>query len=457
MSFNRRDFLKIAGTTGAAVAANGCRGLNGNGDGGEPPSPPPSGDINKVEHVIFTMQENRSFDHYFGKLPQYRQANGYPGTVDGLPEGATNPSYDRTYTVPSHHIETDRHENLSPGWNESHRCWNRNDPASPVATLDGFVYSAANYSRNRVGKEPICDLEGVRAMGYYDAGDLPYYYRLASEFAISDRYFSSVMSATQPNRMYLISGSSHGYIRPLTATDSPINAPTIFELLDEKQISWKIYMANKADPNEYSYYVLFRGWHNRGGKADPHIVDAEQFFTDVRNGDIPQVVMFESGVGTGADEHPRNNIQVGIALMRRFFTAIMASPIWGKSVTFLNYDEGGAFYDHVAPPSAPKPDEIPPKLKEGDTVGDFDRYGYRVPLIAVSPFARKSYVSHTVADHTSILKFIERRFGLPALTQRDAAAHDLTDMFDFANAPWATPPDLSSVGTAPTNEDICKV
>jgi phospholipase C len=92
MSFNRRDFLKIAGTTGAAIVGNGCRGLtNGDGSGGEPPPPPPGGDITAVEHIIFTMQENRSFDHYFGQLPQYRQSKGIPGTVDGLPEGATNP------------------------------------------------------------------------------------------------------------------------------------------------------------------------------------------------------------------------------------------------------------------------------------------------------------------------------------------------------------------------------
>src|SRR3954469_52220 len=178
MGVNRRDFLKIAGTTGAVIAANGCRGLGaggseagGGGDGGG--TPPPGGgggDINSVEHVIFTMQENRSFDHYFGKLPQYRANKGIGGDVDGLPAGATNPSYDRSTMIESHHIDTDRHENLSPAWQESHRCLNRENPESDIATLDGFVYSAANYSINRQGKEPICDLEGRRAMGYYDEG-----------------------------------------------------------------------------------------------------------------------------------------------------------------------------------------------------------------------------------------------------------------------------------------------
>lgn len=452
---NRRDFLKIAGSS-AAVAASGCTGLVGNGGGGNPGQPPPgaSGDISAVQHIIFTMQENRSFDHYFGKLPQYRAANGYPGEVAGLPAVATNPSYDKTYLVESHHIETDRHENLSPAWNESHRQWNRQDPSSSIGTLDGFVYAAANYSR-QVTSEPTCDYEGVRAMGYYDETDLPYYYALGSKFAISDQFFSSVLSATQPNRMYLLSGSSHGYVRPLreSAGDRQIAAPTIFDVLEEKGVSWKIYLVGKGTPNAYSYYALFQGYNSHFDK----VVDGEQFFADLSNGALPQVVMFESGVNTGLDEHPRNNIQEGVKLMKRLFTAVMNSSIWSKSVTFLNYDEGGGFYDHVPPPNAPKPDDKAPILLDTDTVADFDRYGFRVPFVAVSPFAKKSYVSHSVADHTSILKFIETRFGLASLTARDAAAHNLLDMFDFANAPWLSPPDLSGITIPNNGQNICNV
>ncbi|MBI2679337.1 MAG: twin-arginine translocation signal domain-containing protein [Candidatus Koribacter versatilis] len=454
---NRRDFLKIAGTAGAVAAANGCRGLVAGGGeaGGGNGAPPPlgNGDINDVEHIIFTMQENRSFDHYFGKLPDYRANKGYPGTVDGLPVGgATNPSYDDTTTIASHHMGTDQHENLSPAWNESHRCWNRHDPAGPTPTLDGFVYAAANYSRQTTS-EPACDFEGRRAMGYYTENELPYYYELASQFAMSDRHFSSVLTATQPNRMYLLSGSSHGYIRPLreTAGDRQIAAPTIFDALEDKGITWKIYLQDKGAPHAYSYYALFQGYNSHTDK----VVAGEQFFTDLQNGNLPQVAMFESGVSNGLDEHPRNDIFKGTQIMRRFFNAIMGSSIWQKSVTFFTYDEGGAFYDHVPPPSAVKPDDIPPKLVAGDTAGDFDRYGYRVPFIAVSPFARQHYVSHTVSDHTSLLKFIEKRFGLSPLTQRDANAHDLTDMFDFANPSFTTPPALPGDGAHPL--DRCNV
>jgi phospholipase C len=445
MSVNRRDFLKIAGTTGAVVAANGCRGLGdeggdgGNGGGGGGGN---GAGISAVEHIVFTMQENRSFDHYFGKLPDYRNARGLPNSVDGLPAGASNPSFDETFTIESHHLATDQHENLSPSWRESHRQWNRHDPASATGLLNGFVYTAANYSRNSVNSEPVCDFEGRRAMGYYTEADLPYYYALASQFAMSDRHFSSVLTATQPNRMYLLGGSSFGYIRPLNSVngDKPIEAPAIFDVLEQKGISWKIYMVNKASPDEYTYYALFRGFYDKGRKDNPKIVDAEQFFTDAANGALPQVAMFESGVASGLDEHPRNDIFVGAQLMRRVFNALMKGPLWSKTAAFLTYDEAGGFFDHVPPPNAVPPDGIPPKLLADDPQAGFDRYGFRVPMIAVSPFARRNYVSHTVSDHTSILKFIERRFGLNPLTQRDANAHDLTDMFDFSNPSWMTPP-----------------
>jgi len=113
-------------------------------------------------------------------------------------------------------------------------------------------------------------------------------------------------------------------------------------------------------------------------------------------------------------------------------SALVNSPNWPSSAFFLVYDEHGGFYDHVSPPPAPVPDDIPPMLQPGDTPGAFDRYGIRVPALVVSPYAKAHHVSHTVYDHTSILKFIETRFGLPALTRRDAAADPMLDMFDFS-------------------------
>lgn len=158
--------------------------------------------------------------------------------------------------------------------------------------------------------------------------------------------------------------------------------------------------------------------------------------------------MIEGGYNSELDEHPKNNIQTGAAYVASLINGLMTSPSWKDSVFILTYDEGGGLYDHVAPQPVVSPDGIKPKdLQPGDicTVGtgancDFTYTGFRVPLLVVSPFTKKNFVSHTGADYTAILKFIETRFGLSSLTQRDAAQMDMTEFFDFHGSPWATPP-----------------
>ena len=147
----------------------------------------------------------------------------------------------------------------------------------------------------------------------------------------------------------------------------------------------------------------------------------KQYYADAKAGKLPQVAFVESSplgdVNTESDEHPPANVQVGQKFTHDVIKALIASPNWSSSALFLTYDEHGGFYDHVPPPAAPKPDNIPPMLKPGDTPGAFDRYGIRVPTIVVSPYAKKHYVSHTVYDHTSILRFIETAL-------RAAGAHE---------------------------------
>lgn len=170
---DRREFIRLsAGTTaafltGSCGSGGGSTGGNGGNGGGN------ASQINKLEHVIFTMQENRSFDHYFGQMPAFRNQREIPSDVDGLPGDAANPARDDpSQLVRPYHLSTQCHENLRPGWNESHRQWNRNNPAASTGTLDGFVYSAANYSR--VQASNVYDFQGLRAMGYYDWNDIPY-------------------------------------------------------------------------------------------------------------------------------------------------------------------------------------------------------------------------------------------------------------------------------------------
>src|SRR5262249_52911695 len=153
---------------------------------------------------------------------------------------------------------------------------------------------------------------------------------------------------------------------------------------------------------------------------------------DAAAGTLPQVSYVDPAFILGEDdEHPPTNIQLGQAFIAKVLNAVMTSPAWKRTAVIVTYDEHGGYYDHVPPPPACPPDAIPPSLQPNDTQARFDRYGVRVPLVVVSPYARKHFVSHRVYDHTSILRFIETRFDLPALTARDANADPLLDLFDF--------------------------
>jgi phospholipase C len=442
------------------------------------------------------VQENRSFDHYFGALRQYWAQNGYPDqSFDGLRQfnptsgplphhgqPPTNQGCDPAFPPPSDctvnsqspkiksfKLLTQCSENTSPSWNESHVDWDLNDPTGLSAyKKNGNVYTAAHDAR----ADGFFDTDGRRAMGYYDGSDLNYYYFMASNFGTSDRWFSPVMSRTHPNREYLIAATSQGTVYPIGSNSNnrqPLTATTIFQLLHAANISWKIYVNptnsgcsgppyNPACLLDSSYVKSFQWGQTIPSQFPNNIgtigVPNSDFDNDLNNGTLPQVVQIEPASNAGLDEHPTNSdsapsqTQQGAAYVASLVNSVMVSSYWKDSVFILTYDEAGGLYDHAAPRSAISPDRIKPNdLLPGDictqTTGptcDFVYTGYRVPLIVISPFARKNYVSHTKADFTAILKFIETRFGLPALTRRDAAQMDMTEYFDFTNPPWLTPP-----------------
>jgi phospholipase C len=195
-----------------------------------------------------------------------------------------------------------------------------------------------------------------------------------------------------------------------------------------------------------------------------NIVPTSQFITDSQNGTLPQVAMIEPPSNVGLDEHPADDdsvpccsIQAGASFVASLVNALMTGPSWKDSAFILTWDEYGGFYDHVPPQPAVSPDGIKPSdLLQGDVCTivsgptcDFTYTGFRVPLIVISPFAKRHYVSHTVSDYTAIPKFIETRFGLSSLSARDAAQMDMTEFFDFSNPPWMTPP-------APPTQDTSK-
>ncbi len=422
----------------------GATGGNTPGSSGITPTPGPgagspgtnTNNIQAVHHILYMIMENRSFDHYFAKINEYRTANGFPANVDELPAGETNPRVPDYQPVGSFHLKTMCIENTSAAWYVSHQNFNLFNLSSDTPTMDGFVWSAAGAASYEGAK----DTSGSRAMGYYDYNDLPYYYFLATYFGTSDRWFSPAPTETEPNKLYLVAATSQGHAHKPTTS---LSANTIFGLLQSAGVSWKVYYENQPSDAILNYFQPF------ASQNQSHIVPISHYYSDLQNGTLPQVAMIEPGFGS-EDEHPGlgNQIQIGAANVAKVVNALMGSSSWKDSVFIVTYDENGGMYDHVPPPTTvPNPDGIRPvdlftKAQEGydDPPGDFTRYGFRVPLMVVSPFTKKGYVSHTVTDSTAILKFIETRFNLPHLTARDAAASDMTEFFDFVNTPWATPP-----------------
>ena len=444
--------------------------------------------LTAINHIIFMAQENRSFDHYLGTLRAYWAANNIPDqSLDGLPQfnpttgipplygpPPTNQGCDPAYpppadcrvdssspTIQSFPLITQCVEDPEDKWSESHLDWNLFDPYGDSPTMNGFVYGAANIARGL----QFYDSVGIRTMGYNSSTDLNYYYFMATSFATSDRWFSPVMGNTPPNREYLDAATSQGYVHTIPTSVPPLTATTIFEELQDAGITWKIYVNPEGstctgppyDPScllGLSTIQVF-AWGQTIPKDYPNnIAPISQYFTDLQNDTLPQVAIIEPASLAGLDEHPTNkdnapnDIQRGANYVSTLINGLMQSNSWQDSAFILTYDEFGGLYDHVPTQPTVSPDGIKPVdllptdvcySKTGPTC-DFVYTGYRMPLIVVSPFTKKNYVSHTVADSTAILKLIETRFNVPALTKRDAAQMDMTEFFDFTNPPWLTPP-----------------
>jgi phospholipase C len=423
-----------------------------------------------VNHIIILAQENRSFDHYFGHLMQYWQKNGYPQatngtTFDGMPATASNvgdppAGGGPAPTIIAFALNTMCVENPSPSWNESHVDFNKSNSLSTVYLGDGFAQTAGHEG-------PINDVIGARVMGYYTGDNLNYYYFMASNFATSDRWFSPALSRTQINRQYMLAGTSQGHAYPVSPTDPPLTAKTIAQLMDENNISWKDYVhPSVTNPCVTASCLMQQSYFGQFTYA-PHIVNTEpqkmatvdQFLADANAGTLPQVSFVEPASAEGLDEHPADigsgavNIQTGAKFVASLINGLMKSPSWKDSIFILTWDEGGGFFVHVSPMATVNPDGISPNdlnptdicknpdgsLNSSPTC-NFQFTGYRLPLVVISPFTKKNFVSHTSMDYTAILKLIEARFNLKPLTARDAAQPDMTEFFDFNAAAWMTPP-----------------
>jgi phospholipase C len=506
--------------------------------------------LQNLKHIIVVMQENHSFDNYFGALAYmpggvYHSVDAdrdHDGDRDGADrqgadrdEGGCRPddhrcvdgltckvASDGTLSCTNANIDagagkvfafhdTNRcvKPDLDHGWVSTHHEANFNQPNASLRHFrgDGFVGQNDLTEQIDSGAESPTEDE---TMGFYTQAELPFYYDLAQKFAISDRHFSSVLGPTFPNRSYSMAATSFGHLTtndeiPPLGGYKPLTG-TIFDLLDAHAVTWANYFQDVPAGGSFRLFTL--------SGHDPHFLPYALFLAQVTGVPgvpaLPQVSFVDPNFGFFSrnaenDEHPPADIQRGQAFLSQLINAVRNGPYWKDSIILITYDEHGGFYDHVKPAQAPQggtrtPDGIAPGQcadasflpasaqpgggaqcltnqvnPAGNSVAtaaqlcpafaanptgsfpkecaSFDQLGFRVPFIAVSPFAKPHHVSHAVSDHTSVLALIERRFMVPFnsrgddhphLTRRDQFADTLEDMFDFENSPSLN----TAIGTA---------
>ena len=280
--------------------------------------------------------------------------------------------------------------------------------------MNGFV--------DAVGKLGLAPDPSV--MGYYDRRDLPYHWKAADNYVLFDRWFQSAAAGSVPNHMYWATGTV-GNPNGLDIPRQGFDMTTIFDRLEERGISWKFYVkdydprdnykTNEASPQVHWVPLLSFDRYIHNPRLFRHIVDMDEYFEDLQNGTLPSVAFM---VPSGGSEHPPGNLQGGQRFVGSLVNGLMQSRYWNSSAFMWSYDDWGGWFDHVRPPKV-------------DKFG----YGFRVPTLLVSPYARRGHIDHTTLDFTSALKFIEDNWDLKPLAKRDASAANITSAFDFSRAP----------------------
>ena len=375
-----------------------------------------SAGLNNIQHIVFIIKENRSFDNYFGTFPGADGATtGKISTGEVIPLGQTP---DRTPHDLCH----------------SFYCATQSIDGGNMDRFD-MVYQG-NLNGTML---PYTQLREQ---------DIPNYFALAKQFVLADRMFSSLEGASFPNHLYTIAGDSGGVVQnpadPLNPNNTGIltwgcdsdsvttvlmvdddgdvstkfpcfDMPTLGDRLEAAGISWKSYAPGPGQPGYmFSTYDAIDHIRNTSLWAE-HVVPDTQFATDALSGNLPAVSWVVTGMGS---EHPNASSCVGEDWTVTQLNAIMQGPDWASTAVFITWDDFGGFYDHVPPPT-------------------LDQYGLgpRVPLLIISPYAKSGYISHTQYEFSSVLRLIEERFSLQSLSTRDAGASDMLDSFDFSQKP----------------------
>lgn len=375
------------------------------------PAPIPGSE--KIEHVVWIIQENHSFDNYFGTFPG----------ADGLPPSTCLPKMpgSKDCVKPFHMPPGQPLLDLEHSWETAHAVYDN-------GRMDGFVWTeGSSYT-----------------MGYYDEQDIPNYWNYARHYTLCDRFFSSEMTGSSPNHVFTVAAQSGetnnigslAQIKRGMDDDDGFSFASIVKRFRGKNITWKYYVETKPhpaggcvmnarlsnlacpDPKDFTLWNPLPGFKAiRENPAEmDRMVSQDQYFQDLKNGSLPQVSWIIPDFQDS--EHPPEPLIQGMWYVTRAVNALMQSPYWKNTAIFLCWDDYGGFYDHALPP-------------EVDAYG----YGPRVPMIVISPYVKQGYVSHYTYDFTSVLKFIEQRWNLKHLTPRDDRANNMADCFDFSQTP----------------------
>jgi phospholipase C len=422
-----------------------------------------------IKHFVYIIQENITFDHYFGT---------YPG-ADGIPKDmklSYEPDGPKIY-APFHLGSTFIPHDLNHSWQAAHVAYDDgkmdgfiraewpmalsyywkgplptvdpedifpldDDPEMVKQDLANANSGRGRNARRKNGGEAEAVAAGelptrhrdtpppgpppdwvTNTLSYYDWHEIPNYWEYARKFTLCDAFFSSLAGPSEPNHLYTVAAKSGGLVnnpgRGIGGEDGVYSFPTLAELLQNSKHSWKYY-DEKKNPKAHSLWNPLPGFKSFAHSAElmSHLVSLSEFYDDAKAGNLPEVCWV---VPTAADsEHPPADSARGMWHVTGLVNAVMDSPSWKDTVIIVTWDDFGGFFDHVPPPQV-------------------DKYGYgpRVPALVISPWSKPGYISHVHYDFTSPLKLIEDHFGLQPLADRDRSADDMLDCFNFQQKPNA--------------------
>jgi len=399
-----------------------------------PVSSPPATNGLPLKHIIYIVQENRSFDNYFGT---------YPG-ANGIPPGTTlTQTYgNQTYTFPAYHATDEAAPNMPHDWASAHVAYDN-------GSMDGFILAENNAA----------------TMSYYDRADIPNYWAYADHYVLDDNFFSSLMGPSLPNHIYIASGENGQPYGPENVTASltydggivnnskdmvetlsgeavfTLDIGTLAQQLTGANLSWAWYNgdANPLLPTIWNVLPFYQYFQQNPSELQAHVRGTQSFLADLNGTDFPSVswvipgenwntgvwyppnwpsACWNSDLSSSTSEHPPARTDCGMDYVTYLVNHVMQSQYWPSTAIILTWDDYGGFYDHVPPPQV-------------DVFG----YGPRVPALVISPWAKPGHVDHTQYEFSSMLRMAQTVFGLPSVTNRENITSDMMNSFDFSQSP----------------------